>query len=214
MEEPYDLKTGWYVADLQKAAEDDERPKLLQNDYEDRADMIDDERVVNFREWLYKNWESNKKYAILLDCSTVKPYSNSPTHMKVIQEIRRYNLGHVVQQYTMSEPIGVVPREHETKYPCYAYNLILRPHHSGYDRMIEVFKEGVDFIKPMHDFFITFMPSNKLHMIKKAINFKTIDIPWGLYEQPPIKSIVDEVEEKGRCSMFEYAKGWDYTGTD
>jgi len=208
-----ELNSGWYDSDLKRAANDDDKPKLLQEDYDERWEMIFDDRVVQFRDKFFDEWESDKKYAILLDCSSEKPYRESPTHSKIISRIKRDGVDDIIEQYTCSEPMGLVPRDWEMVYPCYAYNLMLKPKHDGYSRMVDVFSEELEFIKDFHEYWITFLPSNKLGMVKKALpdNISTIDVPFGFYNEPPFGDIIDEIEKSGRCTMFEHVEGWNET---
>lgn len=211
----YDLNSGWINTDLEQAAKDDDKPKLKQSEYDERIDMVYDDAVVKFREEFLDKWESQKKYAVLLDCSSTKPYSVSPAHTKVISEIQNNDLQDEVQQYICSEPLGLCPREWETYYPAYAYNLVLEPGMDGYDAMIPVFEKGFNKIKDSHEYWITFMPSNKTGMVKKALpeEISTVDIPYGLYQDPPISDMVDDFEEKGECTIFDHEGNWSMTGT-
>jgi len=210
-----DLRNGWYATDLVDAAKNCNLPKLREQDYDDIEDLIYDPRVVKYREIFKENWESNKKFAIIMDCSPVKPYFSSPSHMKVHSSIEKNGLEDKVQVYTASDPMGLVPYEHETKYPIYAYEMKSGFSDKAFDIMIDVFEEQFECIKNNHEYWITFIPAAKLGMVKgamKRVGILSTDVPYGLYEDPPIKEMVDELERTGKCDIFNHSADWSITG--
>ncbi|MCD6229836.1 MAG: DUF5591 domain-containing protein [Candidatus Diapherotrites archaeon] len=70
------------------------------------------------------NRPKSKKIALLLPCSFTTPYSRSPSHKKIISQLKQH-LGkkrNLVHEITISSPVGVVPRETEHIYPASNYD--------------------------------------------------------------------------------------------
>lgn len=68
-----------------------------------------------------------KRIALFLPCSAEKPYSNSKTH-KTIKKALMLGLGNKVnyiEEFIVSEPMAIVPRRWEDRYPAAHYNMKL-----------------------------------------------------------------------------------------
>jgi len=79
--------------------------------------------VVLWHEFLFKLWEPTAKpLALILPCTSVKPYMLSATHRLAESIIKREKLSDQVVKYTLSEPMILVPEEVEVYYPFANYN--------------------------------------------------------------------------------------------
>jgi len=70
---------------------------------------------------------SGKSVALFLPCSAEKPYSNSKTH-RAIKKALASGLGNKVndiEEFIVSEPMAIVPRRWEQKYPVAHYDMKL-----------------------------------------------------------------------------------------
>lgn len=85
--------------------------------------------VLQFYEDVLENLQIPewKRIALFLPCAAQKPYSLSRTHRRVINVINNIVNGGInpIHEIIVGEPLGVVPREWEEKYPAAHYNMIL-----------------------------------------------------------------------------------------
>jgi len=143
--------------------------------------------VVSFYSSIIREWESKKEIALLLGCTKHKPYSHSFMHKKVIGMLNKHNLTPKVQEYIIGEPLVVVPREWETKYPAAHYDfspneLTKSGRNVFVSRLNKFFKKAVE----MHNIFIIFTPNHHKEIILDSINglFYPITVPYNLYKLP------------------------------
>ena len=80
--------------------------------------------VTLYHKYLLNVWEPRfSDYSILMPCTQVKPYSKSVTHrmmISYINSLRKYNC--LVELYSISEPMIIVPYEYEELYPLANYD--------------------------------------------------------------------------------------------
>jgi len=78
-----------------------------------------------FREHTIKNFEPEPwtKLIILLPCSAKKPYSQSKSHKKFYSVIRKFNEFPNFQEFILTSPLGVIPRQLENIYPVNSYDI-------------------------------------------------------------------------------------------
>ncbi|HEY9204992.1 MAG TPA: DUF5591 domain-containing protein [Candidatus Methanoperedens sp.] len=85
--------------------------------------------VISFYNYLLEEYEvpNDKKIALFLPCAATKPYSQSRTHKKVIETIQKScgSQKYLIHELIISEPLGIVPRELEKKYPAAHYDMVL-----------------------------------------------------------------------------------------
>ena len=152
--------------------------------------------VVAFYDSVMNEWESKKKIALLLGCTKHKPYSRSFMHRKVIGMLKKHCLDSEVQQYIIGEPLIVVPREWETKYPAAHYDFPPEKMSENgrkifVDRLNVFFKKAVK----MHDFFVVFAPNHHRKIILESIDnlAHPIVVPYNLYKLPALLEILKKI---------------------
>jgi len=152
--------------------------------------------VVSFYSSVIKEWKSEKRIALLLGCTNHKPYSKSFMHKKVIGLLNKHNLTSDVQQYIIGEPLAVVPREWETKYPAAHYDfppdlMTEKGKKEFIVRLNKFFRKAVE----LHEFFIVFTPNHHREIILDAVNelIQPIIVPYNLYKLPTLLKTVKEV---------------------
>jgi len=152
--------------------------------------------IVSFYSSVIREWESEKEVALILGCTKHKPYSRSFMHKKVIGMLNKHNLTPKVQEYIIGEPLVVVPREWETKYPAAHYDF--PPNEmteSG--RKVFTFRLNKFFRKAieMHNVFIIFTPNHHKKIILDSIDglFYPITVPYNLYKLPVLLKTLKEV---------------------
>jgi len=93
------------------------------------AELLNHPDVLNFYDELLQSYSppTEKKIALFLPCSAKKPYSASKTHSKIKNIIQRLEFNHQksIHELIVSEPLGIVPREWEEKYPAAHYDMVL-----------------------------------------------------------------------------------------
>ncbi len=65
----------------------------------------------------------HKRILVLLPCSARKPYFTSRSHRRFIEAIRSGDHFGLVHELILTSPLGLVPRELETFYPCAHYDI-------------------------------------------------------------------------------------------
>jgi len=67
-----------------------------------------------------ENWT---KIIVLLPCSSKKPYSLSKSHRKFLSVMKKNANFSQIQEFILTSPLGVIPRQLETIYPANSYNI-------------------------------------------------------------------------------------------
>jgi len=139
-------------------------------------DLLSHESVISFRNYVDCNYQPSKnaKIALLLPCAKGKPFSTSRTHKRVhkfLNDIFQSNSSQnrcIVEEFIISEPIGVIPRKYEMVYPASSYDMTLK----AWVPLDEI--NGDDGIGDTSKFFSS-VRSNKLSS-KEANNEKMVII--------------------------------------
>jgi len=78
-----------------------------------------------FRERTIKNFEPESwtTLIILLPCSAKKPYSKSKSHKLFYNVIRKFSEFPNFQEFILTSPLGVIPRQLENIYPVNSYDI-------------------------------------------------------------------------------------------
>ena len=78
-----------------------------------------------FRERAISNFEPETwtTLIILLPCSAKKPYSQSKSHKLFYERIRKFSEFPNFQEFILTSPLGVIPRQFENIYPVNSYDI-------------------------------------------------------------------------------------------
>jgi len=94
--------------------------------------LLDHPDVVAFRKRVMTKYRppSKSRIALFVPCSKTKPYRHSLTHRGIDEVIREVATARnlpcsIVDLLVISEPIGVVPRRWDLRYPAMNYNMTL-----------------------------------------------------------------------------------------
>jgi predicted RNA-binding protein len=152
--------------------------------------------VVSFYSSVMEEWKSEKMIALLMGCSQHKPYSASFMHKKTIGLLVKHGLDEFVQQYIIGEPLVVVPREWEEKYPAAHYEF--PPEmlgEGGREVFVERLKRFLSKAISHHKHFIVFAPNHHKKIILAASEglFSPITVPYNLYKLPMLLKTIKEV---------------------
>jgi archaeosine synthase len=80
---------------------------------------------VSFRKRVVETFtsESWTKLIVLLPCSSKKPYSLSKSHRKFLSVMKKKANFSQIQEFILTSPLGVIPRQLETIYPANSYDI-------------------------------------------------------------------------------------------
>jgi predicted RNA-binding protein len=156
------------------------REKLIKSD---NIDLFEHPIVKIWYNYFLNFWKSSKPFALLLPCTSVKPYSLSATHKLAYSILRKHNIENVIQVYSVSEPMLLVPKELEECYPFNSYE---------YPPKLMTEKEREKFIllltiplkklEEMHTRIVAVLPKHHYNIVNKASQIakvKVILIPYG-----------------------------------
>lgn len=154
-------------------------------------ELFNHESVKEFFENLLQGWcpSEGKNIALYLGCSHHKPFSESFMHKKVSGMLKKHRLMGIVQQYILSEPLTICPRELETHFPAAHYDF--PPERLG-ERGRKIFVERLrKFLlkaQGFHDRHIVFAPNHHKQIFKEA-SFDLISaifVPYNVYYLPKL----------------------------
>ena len=150
--------------------------------------------VIRFYNSVMNEWENNgKSIALLLGCTSHKPYSTSFIHKKVIGLIQKHELDNKVQQFIIGEPLVICPREWETRYPAAHYDF--PPEMLGEEGKKIFIMRLRDFFKkfyPRYSTFITFTPNHHRRIISAACEglLTPIVVSYNIYNLPRLLTVI------------------------
>lgn len=141
------LKTEDYRAFVEKSSLDDMNIisllKILDRQYSELlkngTPIIQEKKTINclgassyfrpdfieFRERTIRNFEPEPwtKLILLLPCSAKKPYSQSKSHKRFYDVIRKFSDFPTFQEIILTSPLGAIPRQLEDIYPVNSYDI-------------------------------------------------------------------------------------------
>lgn len=166
-------------------------------------ELFFNEYVIDFYHHVLHSWRSsNKPIALYFGCSHHKPFSKSFVHMKVIRMLKKHDLYDVVQQFIISEPLAICPRELELEFPAANYNF--PPERLGRKGREEFIKRLKIFLQQRalkdYEHHVTFMPNHHKEIFYEAAGnmLKPLNIPYNVYHLPKLLQVLKELKQKNR----------------
>ena len=166
-------------------------------------DLFFNEHVLRFYRYVINDWKASEKpIALYFGCSHHKPFSRSFIHMKTIKMLKRHDLDGFVQQFIVSEPLTVCPRELETTFPAANYDF--PPKRLGKKGKREFVKRLRLFLQrrasKAYDYHVVFMPNHHKEIFAEASKrvLKPIFVPYNLYQLPKLLIVLQELKKKCR----------------
>ena len=148
--------------------------------------------VKKWHEYFLNNWHSNREIALLLPCTSVKPYNKSATHKLAYSLLRKYKLEDKVQVYSVSEPMLLVPRELENCYPFNSYDyppsLMTEEEKQEFIRLLSI---ALSHIHNIHKRIIAVLPKHHYKIVYEAS--KNIQIELYPYGKLAFKTIANVI---------------------
>jgi hypothetical protein len=161
------------------------------------------EHVLSFYFHVLENWESSEKYiALYMGCSNRKPFSKSFVHMKLMRMLKSHDLDNFVQQFIVSEPLAVCPRELEETFPAANYDF--PPEQLGEKGREEFVTRLRTFLqkraKKMYEIHVGFMPNHhkRIFLEASAKLLEPLLIPYNVYQLPRLLRLLEDLKVKCR----------------
>jgi len=155
--------------------------------------------VQNFFHSFLTNWASEKPIALFLGCSKHKPFSNSFIHKKVMGLLKKHEFNPIVQEYIISEPLVICPREWEKIYPAAHYDF--PPENMtevGRSTFVKRLRHAVNSIRDHHQYFMIFAPNHHRSIILEATpeDLELIQIPYNIYMLPRMLQSLQDIRSE------------------
>lgn len=158
--------------------------KILRNSTQN---LFEHPHVVFWHNFLLNHFDPRvcgRPYAIIMPCSSTKPYRVSPTHVIIDSILFKNGVTDYIQVYVLSEPMILVPRELDIYYPFANYDY---PVHELTPRYREKFVELLSMILPKlkyHRKIIAVLPKHHLSILLDSLKkvgeeFDLIVIEYG-----------------------------------
>jgi len=166
-------------------------------------ELFFNKHVLRFYNYVLNKWEpSEKPVALYFGCSHHKPFSRSFIHMKTIRMLKKYNLDDFVQQFIISEPLAICPRELETTFPAANYDF--PPERLGNKGKEEFVKRLRIFLhkraSKTYKYHVVFAPNHHKGIFCEASKelLNPACVPYNLYQLPKLLQVLKEVKAEFR----------------
>ncbi len=147
--------------------------------------------VRKWYDFFLNNWNSNKRIAFLLPCTSVKPYNRSPTHKLAYSVAKEKDY---IQFYSVSEPMLLVPREYEECYPFNSYDyppsMMTEEEKQEFIDLLSIMLKK---ISSQHERIVAVLPKHHYNIVSKASEKANIKIelhPYGRLSFRTISSVL------------------------
>ncbi|MEM3845227.1 MAG: DUF5591 domain-containing protein [Candidatus Parvarchaeota archaeon] len=154
--------------------------------------------VKKWHEYFLNNWHSEKEIALLLPCTSVKPYNRSATHKLAYSLLRKYKLEDKVQVYSVSEPMLLVPRELENCYPFNSYDyppsLMTEEEKQEFIRLLSI---ALSHVHKIHKRIIAVLPKHHYKIVYEASKNVPIELyPYGKLAFKTIANVISGLRDR------------------
>ncbi len=131
-----------------------------------------------------------KRVVLLLPCSKVKPYRESPTHRIAWSRISRAGARDKISILALSEPMILVPRELDTLYPFANYELPPQAlDDEGRDLMAKLLRRALEALSRSVMIIVATLPRAHREVFERASRGLPIDIVLVPYGRKAFRSI-------------------------
>ena len=136
------------------------------------CNLFEHKHVVYWHNFLINVFHSkytSKNYALILPCSSVKPYRVSPIHRMIDKYLSVYGIQDMVQVYILSEPMILVPRELDIYYPFANYDYPPKELDPKYrDKFVDILSIVLEKLKN-HKYILAFLPKHHKSILNDAL---------------------------------------------
>ncbi|BFH72337.1 DUF5591 domain-containing protein [Sulfurisphaera javensis] len=156
--------------------------------------------VRKWHEILLNEWKSEKEYAILLPCTSVKPYYLSATHKLAYSIMKGFE--DKIQFYSVSEPMLLVPREYEDCYPFNSYDYPpSKMTMEEKEEFVELLSKALLKVSKMHSHIVAILPKHHYQIVKRASELVNVNVelhPYGRLAFKTIGEVLNNVMMRAR----------------
>lgn len=164
-------------------------------------ELFFNEYVLSFYYYVLDYWEpAEKPIALYFGCSHHKPFSRSFIHMKAIRMLKKHSLDDFVQQFIISEPLTICPRELETTFPAANYDF--PPERLGKNGKEEFIKRLRIFLQrrasEIYKYHVVFAPNHHKEIFSEA-STKELEpayVPYNVYQLPKLLMVLEKLKKK------------------
>jgi len=164
-------------------------------------DLFFNEYVRSFYHHVMEAWIPPEKHiALYMGCSHHKPFSRSFMHLKIIRMLKKHNLDDFVQQFVVSEPLTICPRELEETFPAANYDF--PPEQLGEKGREEFVTRLRKFLRKRatrtYEFHVGFMPNHYKEIFMQAAKelLQAQYVPYNLYYLPKLLALLNDLKMK------------------
>jgi len=151
-------------------------------------DLFFNRYILSFYHYVLEGWKPDgRPVALYFGCSHHKPFSKSFIHMKTIRMLEKHGLNNLVQQFILSEPLTICPRELETVFPAANYNF--PPERLGEDGRKEFIRRLRIFLQKYaakYKHHVVFAPTHhkKIFLDASKSLLEPVIVPYNVYQLP------------------------------
>lgn len=163
-------------------------------------ELFFNEHVLRFYNYVLNEWKlSEKPVALYFGCSFHKPFSRSFIHMKAIRMLKKHGLKDFVQQFIISEPLTICPRELETTFPAAHYDF--PPELLGDNGKDEFVRRLKMFLSKRaskaYKYHVVFAPNHHKEIFNEAAEnlLNPIYVPYNLYQLPKLLHVLKKLKK-------------------
>ncbi len=165
----------------------------------EKSNLFEHEHVITWHNFLLEIFHSKftqRRYALILPCSSVKPYRLSPTHQIVEKRLSNSYAHNKIQVYVLSEPMILVPRELDIYYPFANYDYPPKELDQKHRNMfIEILSNVLKKLE-YHKHIVAFLPKHHMNILQNALYGcgQCVDVTiyeYGKKAFQQIKKVVD-----------------------
>lgn len=157
--------------------------KVLRNSK--NVNLFDHPHIILWHKFLLEYFDPylcNKHYAIIMPCSSVKPYRISATHRILDSIISRNFAESQVQIYVLSEPMILVPRELDIYYPFANYDYPIDELTPKYrEKFINILSLVLPKLK-YHRKIVAVLPKHHLSILLESLKRADADLDIEIFE--------------------------------
>ena len=164
-----------------------------------REDLWRHPHIRAWHEFIEKYWVPEPRpLAVIMPCTSVKPYGLSATHRLLDARLRRLGLYDQVSKYTISEPMILVPRELELYYPFANYDYppsTLTP--EGRRRFVELLATALRKVVKHHRAVVAVLPRHHESVLRDSLRLcgpcreHLVMVPYGRLAFRSVAKAVD-----------------------
>ncbi|MCS7185270.1 MAG: DUF5591 domain-containing protein [bacterium] len=163
-------------------------------------ELFFNEHVLRFYNHVLNERElPERPIALYFGCSYHKPFSRSFLHLKTIRMLKKHDLDDLVQQFIISEPLTICPRELEATFPAANYDF--PPERLGHKGREEFVKRLSIFLHKRasntYGYHVVFAPNHHREIFGKASKnlLNPTYVPYNLYQLPKLLHVLKEIKK-------------------